>query len=257
MRGVILAGGKGTRMLPGTRVTNKQLLPLYTPQGAVPMIFYPINTLINMGIQDILIISSKEHCGPIIENLGDGSTFGADFTYKIQDTSHVPLGIASALKLAKGFTGGDDFFMILGDNFFEERFETLASDFNKDQSCAVVVTREVDDPERFGVIVDLGEGRWKIVEKPAKPESNCAVAGLYGYRLDVFDVAEEIQMSARGELEITDINQYYAERGELTVVPTSGFWSDMGVPNSLQRTQMFISRTGFSISHGPDLLFSK
>lgn len=240
MRGVILAGGYGTRMLPGTKVSNKHLLPVYSNEGAVPMIFYPIRTLVQSKIHDILIISSREHCGHIIENLSDGSCFEADFTYKIQDLKHVKLGIASALRLARNFTNDEDFAVILGDNFYEESFEKQFQQFSEQSQKAAIFLQEVADPHRFGVAVRQ-DGKLSIEEKPCDPKSNLAVTGLYLYTKEVYQVADTLVPSKRGELEITDINNYYCERGMMTVHNLNGFWSDMGTPASMLRTQEFLN----------------
>lgn len=247
MKGVILAGGTGSRMKPATFVTNKHLLPIYADQGAVPMIFYPINTLVSSGINDILIISSRDHSGPIIQNLGDGFSFGANFTYKIQDVTRVEMGIASALKLARDFTRNDPFAVILGDNFYEDSFGNEMMLFNN--SCtksARIFLKEVADPERFGV---YHEG--KIEEKPTEPKSNMAVTGLYLYHPSVYEVAEKLIPSKRGELEITDVNQHYCEINAMDVSLVKGFWSDMGTPQSMQRTQEFVANSGYSIRRLP------
>jgi glucose-1-phosphate thymidylyltransferase len=254
MKGVILAGGHGTRMRPITKVVNKLLVPVCAQEGAIPMIFYPITTLVRGGIEDILIVSSRRHCGQIIEHLGDGYEFGANFTYKIQDTEHVPMGIASALKLAKGFTGDEPFAVILGDNFFEDTFEEEFKEFEKvikpsppihakainTTPYASIFLKQVPDPERFGVYMD-----GKIIEKPKEPKSDWAVTGLYLYTKKVYEIAEKFQVSARGELEITDINDYCCGMGRMTVNRIKGFWSDMGVPVSLARTQEFIEKNEF------------
>jgi glucose-1-phosphate thymidylyltransferase len=215
------------------------------------MIFYPINTLVNSGVEDILIISSRQHCGPIIENLAAGHDFNANFTYKVQDVQHVPLGIASALKLAQDFTQGDPFAVILGDNFYEDSFQ---EEFNKfrvpalhhtpDPLCAPkpiasVFLKMVPDPERFGVATVEGDNV-TIEEKPDDPKSKWAVTGLYLYTAHVYQVAEKFNVSQRGELEITDINNWYCENGGMTVNYLEGFWSDMGIPESMKRTQQFI-----------------
>lgn len=247
MKGVILAGGTGSRMKPATFVTNKHLLPIYTDQGALPMIFYPINTLVSSGIEDILIISSRDHSGPIIHNLGDGFAFGASFTYKIQDVTRVEMGIASALKLARGFTGDDPFAVILGDNFYEDAFADEIEFFkNSCPNSARIFLKEVLDPERFGVYHD---GR--IEEKPKDPKSNLAVTGLYLYHPKVYDIAESLVPSRRGELEITDVNQYYCMSGAMDVSHINGFWSDMGTPQSMQRTQEFVRENSYAIGRFP------
>lgn len=249
MKGVILAGGTGTRMKPATLVTNKHLLPIYTDQGAMPMIFYPINTLVRSGVSDILIISSKEHSGQIIQNLGDGFSFGANFTYKIQDINRVELGIASALKLARDFTKDETFAVILGDNFYEDSFHDEFVSFSSSSMNAKVFLKEVPDPERFGVYY---EGQ--IEEKPISPKSNQAVTGLYLYNSGVYEVAESLVLSKRGELEITDVNQYYCEKSLIEVAKIQGFWSDMGTSQSMQRTQDFIRESQYLIEKIPGTL---
>ena len=240
MKGVILAGGTGSRMKPATYVTNKHLLPIYTEQGAIPMMFYPISTLVRSGVEDILIISSREHSGPIIQNLGDGHSFGASFTYKVQDTRRVEMGIASALRLARGFTAGEAFAVILGDNFFEDSFGEEFRSFARDGSNeANIFVKSVPDPERFGV---YHEG--SIEEKPESPRSDTAVTGLYLYREGVYGLADALKPSRRGELEITDINQHYCSSGGMSVSHVPGFWSDMGTPSSISRTQEFVCQSG-------------
>lgn len=211
------------------------------------MIFYPINTLVSSGVEDILIISSREHSGPIIQNLSDGFSFGARFTYKIQDTNRVELGIASALKLARDFTWNEPFAVILGDNFFEDSFGMDFSSFWLDQSKgAQIFIKSVPDPERFGV---YHEG--SIEEKPEHPKSDMAVTGLYLYRPDVYHLADDLKPSRRNELEITDINQSICSSGSMSVSEVSGFWSDMGTPQSLARTQDFVSRTQYRLPKRP------
>lgn len=238
-KAVLLAGGCGTRLQPSTKVINKHMLPIYSHQGAIPMIFYPIRTLVRSGVEDILVVSSKEHCGHIIENLGDGHNFNVNFTYKIQDINRVPLGIASALKLAKSFTFNDNFAVILGDNFFEDSFE---NEFNRFNSSASIFLKEVPDPERFGVYLD-----GKIEEKPKSPRSNLAVTGLYLYTPEVYEIADNLSLSSRNELEVTDINQHYCSVSRISVNHVHGFWSDMGTPKSAIKTQKFIECSGFNL----------
>lgn len=207
------------------------------------MIFYPISTLVRSGITDILIISSKEHSGSIIQNLGDGDDFGANFTYKIQDINRVGLGIASALRLAKDFTKDDPFAVILGDNFYEDCFSDEFAFFKEScQKSARIFIKEVPDPERFGV---YAEGR--IEEKPESPKSNMAVTGLYLYHPGAYEIAETLKPSGRGELEITDVNNAYCASEAMDTSVVKGFWSDMGTPNSLKRTQEFIESTDFKV----------
>jgi len=258
MRGVILAGGYGTRMRPSTLATNKHLCPLYSGNdGAVPMIFYPINTLIRSGITDILVISSREHSGSIIENLGDGWNFGARFTYKVQDVAHVELGIASALKLAEDFTQDDPFAVILGDNFYEDLFKKQFDIFEinhrrgYDPPLASIFVKEVPDPERFGVYTVAGQ-RHYIEEKPRKPKGNWAVTGLYLYTRHVYEIANRLNISDRGELEITDINNEYFQLGKMSVNYISGFWSDMGMPASMLNTLLFVQENGFKVNYKYD-----
>lgn len=243
MKGIILAGGHGTRMLPSTRVTNKHLLPIYSAEGAVPMLFYPIYTLVRSGITDILIISSREHCGHIIENLGDGQDFGADFSYKVQDLNHVTLGIASALRLAEGFVCENRFAVILGDNFFQNTFENQFSQFDNtaDDGSAMIFVKTVDDPQRFGVLTSKYSADMRIEEKPKNPKTNWAVTGLYLYTPGVFEIARKLRPSNRGELEITDINNCYCNNSTMSVHYIEGFWSDMGTPTSAIKTQEFLA----------------
>lgn len=235
-------------MRPATAVTNKHLLPVYSQQGAIPMIFYPISTLVRSGAREILIISSREHSGPIIQNLGDGFEFGARFSYKIQDVNRVEMGIASALKLARDFTDDEPFAVILGDNFYEDEFR---SDFDEfwagSMDDAKIFLKPVPDPERFGVYHD-----GSIEEKPKSPKSNMAVTGLYLYGPAVFDMAEELIPSKRGELEITDINQRYCDTGRMRFAHVGGFWSDMGTPGSIVRTQEFVNSSGYSVCAPPN-----
>lgn len=223
-------------MRPATFVTNKHLLPMYSDEGAVPMIFYPIRTLVSSGVSDVLIVSSREHSGPIIQNLGDGSDFGASFSYMIQDPKRSGFGIASALALSRRFTGGERFAVILGDNFYEDSFEEEFSSFMESSSMAMLFTKEVDDPQRFGVYHD---GR--IEEKPENPRSNRAVTGLYLYTELVYEAALSLKPSGRGELEISEINDMYCRDGNADVREVRGFWSDMGTPASAIRTQMFLN----------------
>lgn len=241
IKGVLLAGGFGTRLQPATKIYNKHLLPIYSQNGAVPMIYYPIKTLVNSGIDEILIISSKEHCGNIIDNLSDGSDFDADFSYKIQDTSHVQLGIASALKLAENFVSDSSFAMILGDNYFEDSFSKEVESFRTSADKCGLFLKEVADVERFGcAIVEDGKIS-KIIEKPKKVESNWAVTGLYLYTPDVFSIAKYLLPSNRGELEITDINDHYCRINSAKANFLKGFWSDMGTPMSVRKTEEFLN----------------
>lgn len=235
MKGIILAGGKGSRMSPATNNINKHLLPVYSSQGAIPMIYYPISTFVKSGIKEILIISSREHCGKIIENLGDGSDFNVNFTYKIQDGPRTLPGIAGALTLCSSFTGKESFAVILGDNFFEDDFEKEFNSFSNSRFESTIFVKEVENAKNFGV---YAEGM--IEEKPQKPKSNLAVTGLYLYTNHVYEVIKNILPSGRGELEITDVNNFYCAKNSCNVIELNGFWSDMGTPESMLKTQRFL-----------------
>jgi glucose-1-phosphate thymidylyltransferase len=226
MKGVLLAGGKGTRLLPLTKITNKHLLPIFNKA----MIEYPLRVLLEAGIKDILIVSGREHAGDFIEYLGSGNDYNANFTYKVQAEAG---GIAHALMLAEDFADGGPVTVILGDNIFGENFKSKLTPFKKG---ATVFLKEVSDPERFGVATVKGGKVVKIIEKPKKPESNMAVTGLYQYDSDVFDIIKKLKPSARGELEQTDVNNVYIKRGLMKAEMVDGFWSDAGTFDSLARS---------------------
>jgi glucose-1-phosphate thymidylyltransferase len=232
MKGIILAGGKGTRLAPATHVTNKHLLPILHK----PMILYPLETLKTLGIKDILIVSGGNHIGGFAEFLGDGSEYGVSLTYRVQKEAG---GIAQALALGKDFARGKGVAVVLGDNVFDNRqFARIqvAPSLNLKEN-ALLFLKQVPDPERFGVPAFNAQGHivW-IEEKPQEPKSPYAVTGLYYYPPDVFDVIPTLQPSARGELEISDVNNYYVARGRCVSVKLPGFWSDAGTPESLYRT---------------------
>jgi len=230
MRGIILSGGSGTRLRPLTKVTSKQLLPIYNR----PMIYYPLNTLIKAGIKEILIIISPERAGDYLNLLGSGRQFGVKFTYEIQDK---PEGLAQAFIIGEKFINNEDVAMILGDNIFEDDFSADIASFKKG---AKVFAKHVDDPERFGVVkFDEKMKAEKIVEKPQEYLSNYAVTGLYVYDHKVVEIAKNLKPSDRGELEITDVNNYYLEKGELEVAMVNGAWLDAGTFDSLLRAQTF------------------
>ncbi len=220
-KGIILCGGKGTRMLPATKVVNKHMIPLLNK----PMILYPLQTLIDMGISDILIVSGGNHIGDIAEFLGDGSEYGISLTYKVQKEAG---GIAQALLLAEDFVS-NKFAVILGDNYFEVP-PVSTRDFG-------LVTKEVPDPQRFGVLTFN-----RIEEKPKKPRSNYAVTGLYFYTKDIFKFIRTLTPSARGELEITDVNNWCLENYQVEIIHYKQFWSDMGTPDSMLHTIQHIYR---------------
>ena len=224
MKGIILAGGRATRLRPLTAITSKQLLPVYNK----PMIFYPIETLIKAGIKDILIIIAPDYSGHFLNLLGDGKEFGARFSYAVQKE---PKGLADAFIIGADFIGNDNVTMILGDNIFDQDFSQEVGNF---KSGAMVFARKVDDPERFGVVeFDQNMKAISIEEKPAQPKSNYAVVGLYTYDNKVIDIAKNLKPSDRGEIEITDINKAYLEKGELQVNIFDSLWEDAGTFDSL------------------------
>ena len=226
MKGIILAGGKATRLRPLTSITSKQLLPVYNK----PMIFYPIETLINSGIKDILIIISPDYSGHFLNLLGDGKEFGARFSYAVQKE---PKGLADAFIIGADFIGNDDVTMILGDNIFEENFSEQIQNF---KSGAMVFAKKVDDPERFGVVeFDENKKAISIEEKPTNPKSNYAVVGLYTYDNRVVEFAKNLAPSPRGEIEVTDINNIYLKNGEISVNIFDTLWEDAGTFDSLLR----------------------
>jgi len=224
MKGIVLAGGKATRLRPLTLITSKQLLPVYNK----PMIFYPIETLIKAGIKDILIIIAPDYSGQFLNLLGDGSEFGAHFSYAIQKE---PRGLADAFIIGKNFIGKDNVTMILGDNIFDQDFSREISEF---KTGAMVFAKKVEDPERFGVVeFDSGMKAVSLEEKPQVPKSNYAVVGLYTYDNRVINYAENLKPSARGEIEITDINNIYLKSGEIKVNVFDSLWEDAGTFDSL------------------------
>ncbi|PWU22497.1 spore coat protein [Candidatus Cerribacteria bacterium 'Amazon FNV 2010 28 9'] len=230
MKGIILAGGAGTRLHPLTKVTSKQLLPIYNK----PMIFYPLQTLIDAGIREILIIIAPDHAGDFLKLLGSGKEFGCKFSYEIQDK---PEGLAQAFVIGENFIGDDDVTLILGDNLFDDDFSQAVKEF---KTGARVFAKQVKDPERFGVVTfDENHKVISIVEKPKEPKSNYAVTGLYVYDNSVVAKAKSLQPSARGELEITDLNNVYLQEGKLDVAFVNGQWLDTGTFESLFEAAAF------------------
>ena len=228
MKGIVLAGGTGSRLYPLTKVTNKHLLPV----GRYPMIFYPIYRLKQAGIKEILVVTGREHMGDVMELLGSGKDYGVEFTYRVQDQAG---GIAEALGLAKNFVNGDKCAVILGDNIFEDDLSPYIESFEKQDKGAKILLKEVSDPTRFGVVELDGNKILSIEEKPKHPKSNFAVTGIYMYDSNVFEIVKTLKPSARGELEITDVNNAYIERNELTYDILKGWWTDAGTPSSLLR----------------------
>jgi glucose-1-phosphate thymidylyltransferase len=253
-KGLIAAGGEATRLGELTRVVNKHLLPV----GGWPMIYYPLQLLQLVGVRDVLIVTGQGHAGQLIDLLGDGSMtrrggdeplFGLDLTYKVQVE---PGGIAQVVGMAEGFAGDDKLVVCLGDNIFEYAEVAAIHQFVDGRDGAAVFVKEVPDPERFGVVVYGADGRVvDVVEKAGvvdlryeSPPSSDAVVGLYCYSPDVFELIRGLRPSSRGELEITDVNRHYAERGALACNRVTGWWEDAGTQESLPEIGALISRTG-------------
>ena len=230
MKGIILAGGSGSRLYPLTKVTNKHLLPVYDK----PMIYYPLQTLIDAGISDILIVSGRGHAGHFLELLGSGNEFGVRLTYEIQEEAG---GIAQALHLAEDFAKGDDIAVILGDNIFEGGFK---KEFDNFEDGAKIFLKEVPDANRFGVAEIEGDKVISIEEKPNTPKSNYVVTGLYLYDNTVFEIISTLKPSDRGELEITDVNNSYIKNSKMVFSVIEGFWSDAGTFESLFRASELV-----------------
>lgn len=227
MKGVILAGGLGKRLEPLTRITNKHLLPVYDR----PMIYYPIQTLVDAGIRDILIVTGGNHAGEFLRLLGNGREFSLkhiNYTYQKGEG-----GIAEALGLAEHFADTDKIIVMLGDNIIEGSIKKYVDDFMKQPKGAKILLKEVEDPERFGVPEIKGNKIIKIEEKPKKPKSKYAVTGIYMFDARVFEIIKTLEPSDRGELEITDVNNDYISRGEMTFDILDGWWTDCGTHESL------------------------
>ncbi|MBP9838724.1 MAG: NTP transferase domain-containing protein [Proteobacteria bacterium] len=238
MKGIILAGGLGTRLSPCTLVTNKHLLPVYDK----PMIYYPIQTLINAGITDILIVTGGQFAGDFLKLLGNGASFGlkhVNYTYQEGEG-----GIAAALSLAEYFADREKICVVLGDNLIEGNIKKAADDFVKQSAGAKLLLKEVEDATRFGVAEIVDNKIVNIVEKPKQPKSNYAVTGIYFYDAQVFDFIKGLSPSARGELEITDVNNMYLKQGDLTHEFLHGWWTDAGTFNSLRRATNLVAESG-------------
>jgi glucose-1-phosphate thymidylyltransferase len=238
VKGVVLAGGLGTRLYPLTKVTNKHLLPVYNQ----PMIYYPIQTLVNAGITDILIVTGGNSAGDFLKLLGNGKAFGLkhlNYTYQEGEG-----GIADALSLAEDFADGDPVCVILGDNIIEGNICRAVRAFRHQGSGAKILLKKVPDPQRFGVPELDGPRIVRIEEKPKEPKSDYAVIGIYMYDADVFNIIKTLKPSARGELEITDVNNIYIERGEMTWDELEGWWTDAGTFDSLLRASNLVAQTG-------------
>jgi len=236
--GVVLAGGKGTRLGELTRVTNKHLLPV----GQFPMIYYPIKKMAGIGIKEILIVSGTEHMGDFVELLGSGSRFGVNLTYKVQDEAG---GIAQALVLAERFCGDNHCVVILGDNIFHDDLLDVIDYSKLYPEKAWVVLKKVSDPQRYGVAKFSDSGYLSsIEEKPAVPASHFAVTGVYIYPPDVFEVIKTLKPSERGELEITDVNNYYLSKCRMGHSYFGGYWTDAGTPKSLGIANRYVNEDG-------------
>ncbi len=232
MKGIILAGGTGSRLYPLTKITNKHLLPVFDK----PMIYYPLQTLIDASIEEIMIVSGRGHAGHFLELLGSGAEFGVHLTYEIQETAG---GIAEALSLARNFADDESVTVILGDNIFQDNVKKEVASF---KSGAMIFLKEVPDANRFGVAERQGNRIISIEEKPNVPKSNLAVTGLYVYDSRVFDIIHTLKPSGRGELEITDVNNEYIRRGEMSYSVLSGYWSDAGTFESLFRATELVRK---------------
>ena len=238
MRGVVLAGGLGSRLLPLTKVTNKHLLPVYDR----PMIYYPIQALANAGIDEIMLVTGGNSAGDFLRLLGNGKSFGLKrLNYTYQDGEG---GIADALGLAKHFADGESICVILGDNIIEGNIAHAADAFRKQQQGAKILLKEVKTPQRFGVPIFEGDRVVKIEEKPTNPRSSYAVTGMYFYDAHVFDIIKTLKPSGRGELEITDVNNAYISDGTLTWDILEGWWTDAGTIESLYQANQLVAKTG-------------
>lgn len=238
MRGVVLAGGLGTRLLPLTKVTNKHLLPIYDR----PMIYYPIQALANAGIDEVMLVTGGNSAGDFLKLLGNGKDFGLKrLNYSYQEGEG---GIADALRLAEHFVDGEPVCVILGDNIIEGHIARAADAFRKQQQGAKILLKEVKNPQRFGVPILEGNRVVKIEEKPANPRSSYAVTGMYFYDASVFDIIKTLKPSGRGELEITDVNNAYIADGTLTWDMLEGWWTDAGTIESLYLANQLVAQTG-------------
>ena len=236
LRGIVLAGGTGSRLMPLTKVTNKHLLPV----GEKPMIYYPIEKLTSAGIAEILIVTGVEHMGDVVGLLGSGKDFGCRFTYKVQDEAG---GIAQALALAENFAADHPIAVILGDNIFQAGLKAYAENFAAQKKGARILLKQVPDPKRFGV-AELTDGKVVgIAEKPDEPKSDYAVTGIYFYDSAVFEMIRTLKPSGRGELEITHVNQRYIDKGQMAYDIIEGWWTDAGTFESLNKANELVANS--------------
>jgi len=238
LKGVVLAGGLGTRLRPLTAVTNKHLLPVYNQ----PMVYYPIQTLVNAGITDIMIVTGGNSAGDFLKLLGNGKAFGLkhiNYTYQEGEG-----GIADALSLVEHFAAGDSVCVVLGDNIIEGNIRGAVHDYLEQGSGAKILLKKVSDPQRFGVPEIDGSRVLRIEEKPAKPKSDYAVIGIYMYDPRVFEIIKTLKPSGRGELEITDVNNAYIDRQEMSWAQLEGWWTDAGTFESLLKASNLVAQSG-------------
>jgi glucose-1-phosphate thymidylyltransferase len=237
MKGIILAGGTGSRLMPLTKITNKHLLPVYNK----PMIYYPLQTLVNAGVKDIMLVSGKGFAGHFVELLGSGKALGARITYEVQEEAG---GIAQALGLARQWAGAEKLVVVLGDNIFDDSMAKAVEDYKVQPRGAKVFLKSVEDPTRFGVAQLSGDKIIQIEEKPAEPKSDYAVTGLYMYDPQVWDVIDNLIPSGRGELEITDVNNFYVQQGSMTYEILEKNWTDAGTFDSLLKASNHVAKMG-------------
>ena len=233
IRGIVLAGGKGTRLGELTKVTNKHLLPV----GPLPMVYYPLKKIVGAGIRDVLLVSGTDHMGDFVELLGSGKDHQCALTYRVQDEAG---GIAQALGLAETFCAGHRSLVILGDNIFHAPIRSMLDEANKHPDWAWVGLQQVPDPGRYGVAELKGKRVVSIEEKPKHPKSDFAVIGVYVYPTDVFEVIRTLKPSGRGELEITDVNNHYLQQGRMGYSIIEGYWTDAGTLDSLAHANQLV-----------------
>ncbi len=242
LKGIILAGGLGKRLWPLTKITNKHLLPVYDK----PMIYYPLNLLVEAGIKDIILVTGGNHAGEFLRLLGDGHAFGlTHINYTYQEGEG---GIAQALSLAKPYAEGSKMVVVLGDNILEKSIKPYVDRFRKQKTGSRVLLKKVEDPERFGVATLKGDKITAIEEKPVKPKSDLAVTGVYMYDENVFDIVKTLKPSKRGELEITDVNNAYIKRGGLEFDVLDGWWTDSGTIESLLRANQLVAEQAAALA---------
>jgi glucose-1-phosphate thymidylyltransferase len=237
MRGIILAGGKGTRLYPLTKVTNKHLLPV----GREPMIFHPVRQMVSAGIRDVLVVTSTDHAGEVVRLLGSGKEFDCRFTYRVQEEAD---GIAHALALGEDFAGDSSIMVLLGDNIFSHALKSFAERFRQQDGGARVLLKAVENPQRFGIAALDEKHVLEIEEKPRQPKSNYAVVGAYCYDRNVWDIIRATERSPRGEYEITSVNNAYIQKGKLEYDLVEGGWTDAGTFESLAEANELMSISG-------------